>query len=69
MTNHTAWMGSANSRMMALGTAPIKGPKMGMTLVTPTSTAISGAKSRPKMVISTKVSMPTSSASTSWPPM
>ena len=62
-------MGSANSRISVPGTAPMKGPKMGIMFVTPTSTPISGAKSSPMMDMSTKVSMPTRSASIIWPPI
>ena len=67
MTNSSACSGLTNSRMITLGTAPIKGPKMGMMLHTPISTAITGAKSMPRIDMTINSTTPTTAESITLP--
>ena len=61
--NHTASHGSIKNRMNALGMAPMNGPKNGMMLATPHSTAISGAYGKLNTVSTTKKITPSKAAS------
>ena len=66
--NLRASNGLTNTRISKQGIAPMKGPNTGMMLVMPTTTAISGANSMPKMVQQPKVSTPMMAESMILPP-
>ena len=65
--NSMATMGSTISRIITLGMAPMKGPKKGMTLVTPTTTLMSSAKGILNRLIRMKQSTPIMALSISLP--
>ena len=57
--NLTAAHGSMNKSSTPDGTAPINGPKKGITSVIPTTTLMSRANGSPNMLMAIKHSMPT----------
>ena len=64
---YSAWIGLSEKISTAEGIAPIKGPKKGIRLVTPTSAAISSGYGHWKSVITTKVMIPTTAESMTFP--
>ena len=58
ITNFNAATGSMISRIIPDGMAPIKGPKNGMILVTPTTTLTSIGNGSPRRLMAAKQSMP-----------